>query len=166
MSVHEIEVEVNGRSIRGTVPGRLTLVDYLREWLGLVGTNVGCAHGACGCCTVLLDGQPIRSCLFLAVQADRRSVMTIEGLNGTDGGLHPLQEAFWSEHGLQCGYCTPGMIVASLALLRETPNPEEQDIRSALSGNICRCTGYSQIVEAVQLAARNLHAAGNRRAAK
>jgi carbon-monoxide dehydrogenase small subunit len=166
VSAHEIEVEVNGRPIRSTVPGRLTLVDYLREWLGLAGTNVGCAHGACGCCTVLLDEQPIRSCLFFAVQADRRSVTTIEGLTDTDGNLHPLQEAFWSEHGLQCGYCTPGMIVASFALLREKPDPEEQDIDSALSGNICRCTGYTQIVEAVKVGARNLRAPGDPKAAK
>jgi len=140
------------------VPGRLTLVDYLRDQLGFVGTNVGCEHGVCGCCTVLLDGQPIRSCLFFAVQADRRTVTTIERLNGQEGGLHPLQAAFWAKHGLQCGFCTPGMIMAAFALLQESTGPTEQEIRKALSGNICRCTGYAQIVEAVQLAARTLYA--------
>lgn len=153
VSVHEIKVGVNTQARCDTVPARLTLVDYLREQLDLTGTHVGCEHGSCGCCTVLLDGQPIRACLLFAVQADGHAVTTIEGLSQQDGGLNPVQEAFCTAHGLQCGFCTPGMIMATIALLEEDPDPTEQDVREALSGNICRCTGYTQILEAVQFAA-------------
>jgi carbon-monoxide dehydrogenase small subunit len=163
VSAHEIEVWVNAKKRRDTVSARMSLVDYLRDGLGLFGTHVGCEHGACGCCTVLLDGQPIRSCLFFAVQADNRAVTTVEGLNGPGGELSPVQEAFWDAHGLQCGYCTPGMIIATTALLKQNPDPTERDVREALSGNVCRCTGYEQIVEAVWLAADRM-ARGGRRA--
>ncbi len=135
------------------VEPRRLLVDFLRQDLGLTGTHVGCEHGVCGACTVLLDGLAVRSCLMLAIQAEGHELRTVEGLAGEDGGVHPLQEAFWENHGVQCGYCTPGMLMAAYGLLRENPAPTEQEIREALAGNLCRCTGYHQIVRSVQDAA-------------
>jgi aerobic carbon-monoxide dehydrogenase small subunit len=152
-----VTVEVNGQARSAEVEPRLLLVHFLRETLGLTGTHVGCDTTSCGACTVLLDGTPVKSCTFFAVQADRRRVTTVEGLMG-DGQLHPVQQGFKEEHGLQCGFCTPGMMLVSAALLEESPDPSEEEIRWALSGNICRCTGYVNIVKSVQWAARELHA--------
>uniref|UniRef100_A0A7C5VUT7 (2Fe-2S)-binding protein n=1 Tax=Thermomicrobium roseum TaxID=500 RepID=A0A7C5VUT7_THERO len=154
-----ITVTVNGRRISAVVEPRMTLADFLREELGLTGTKLGCEHGVCGSCTVLWDGAAVRSCLVLAAQADGATITTIEGL-ATDGTLHPVQEAFWEAHALQCGFCTPGMVLTAVALLAENPHPSEEEIREALSGNLCRCTGYQNIVRAVQLAARH-ERAGN-----
>jgi aerobic carbon-monoxide dehydrogenase small subunit len=150
-----ISVEVNGKKYTREVEPRLLLVHFLREELGLTGTNVGCETSLCGACTVLVDGASVKSCTQLAVQADGRSVTTIEGL-AKDGKLHPLQEGFWEMHGLQCGYCTPGMILASCNLLARNPRPSEDEIRKALKGNLCRCTGYHNIVKAVLHAADRL----------
>ena len=149
---HRIEVEVNGESHESEVEARLLLVHYLRDTLGLTGANIGCETSLCGSCTVLMDGQAVKACTQLAVQADGASITTIEGL-AQNGELHPLQEAFREEHGLQCGYCTPGMILTAEDLLRRNPDPSEQEIRDGLKGNICRCTGYHNIVKAVQRAA-------------
>ncbi len=149
---HPITVEVNGRSYEREVEPRLLLVHFLREVLGLTGTNVGCDTSLCGACTVLVDGAAVKSCTQLAVQADGASITTIEGLAG-NGGMHPLQQAFWDEHGLQCGFCTPGMILAAASLLETNPKPSEGEIREALKGNLCRCTGYHNIVKAVARAA-------------
>ncbi len=149
---HPITVEVNGRSYAREVEPRLLLVHFLREVLGLTGTNVGCDTSLCGACTVLVDGAAVKSCTQLAVQADGASITTIEGLAG-NGGMHPLQQAFWDEHGLQCGFCTPGMIMAAAGLLETHPKPSEREIREALKGNLCRCTGYHNIVKAVARAA-------------
>ena len=149
-----VTLTVNGRRRTAEVEPRLLLVHFLRENLGLTGTHVGCDTSSCGACTVHLDGQAVKSCTVLAVQADGGEVTTIEGL-GQAGVLHPLQEAFWENHGLQCGYCTPGMIMASADLLEHNPNPSEEEIRHALEGNLCRCTGYHNIVKAVQAAARS-----------
>ena len=151
--LHEIAVEVNGTRRAGRVPARLSLVDWLRDELRLTGTHVGCEHGVCGACSVLLDGEPVRACLMYAVQADGHRVTTVEGLAAPDGSLSPLQDAFCEAHGLQCGYCTPGMLIAAQALLTATPHPTEAQIREAIGGNLCRCTGYQQIVDAVRLAA-------------
>ncbi|MCH9054221.1 MAG: (2Fe-2S)-binding protein [Proteobacteria bacterium] len=159
MKAREISVTVNARRYRNEVPPRLTLLDYLREVLGLTGTHAGCEHGVCGACSVIFDGQPIRSCLMFAIQADGHEVETVEGLAGADGGLSPLQDAFWEAHALQCGYCTPGMLMASHALLRANPEPTEDEIKEAIGGNLCRCTGYRQIVEAVRLAAKRMRGA-------
>ncbi len=148
-----IQVVVNGRPHERSLEVRTSLADFLREDLDLTGTHVGCEHGVCGACTVLLDGDPIRSCLMLAVQVDGRSLTTVEGL-APDGGLHPLQEAFWAHHGLQCGYCTPGILLTAYAFLREHPAPTRGEIRKMLAGNLCRCTGYHFIVEAVYAAAQ------------
>jgi aerobic carbon-monoxide dehydrogenase small subunit len=150
-----IEVVVNGEPRRAEVENRLLLVHFLRSTLGLTGTHSGCDTSHCGACTVLLDGTPIKSCAFFAVQADGREVTTVEGLM-QGGELHPIQQAFADEHGLQCGFCTPGMMLASTALLAENAAPTEQEIRWALSGNVCRCTGYQNIVKAVQAAAGKL----------
>ena len=147
-----VRVDVNGETREHMIEPRLLLVHYLRDRVGLTGTHVGCDTSNCGACTVLLDGESVKSCTVLAVQADGASVTTIEGL-GREGDLHPLQEAFWSEHGLQCGYCTPGMIMAAADLLARNPNPSEEEIRKGLEGNLCRCTGYHNIVKAVQKAA-------------
>ena len=152
----EVSVTVNGRRYSRTVEPRLLLSDFLRHELRLTGTHVGCEHGVCGACTVLIDQQPARSCLMLAVQADGAEIMTVEGLAPSPDTLHPIQEAFWEAHGLQCGFCTPGFLMTSVALLRDTPRPTEEQIRVALSGNLCRCTGYQNIVNAVQLAAEKL----------
>jgi carbon-monoxide dehydrogenase small subunit len=148
-----IRVEVNGKAVERDVEPRLLLVHFLRDELGLTGTNVGCETSLCGACTVWMDGAAVKSCTQLAVQADGSSITTIEGL-ASDGRLHPMQQAFWEEHGLQCGYCTPGMVMAAAALLERHPDPSEGEIREALKGNICRCTGYHNIVRAVQRAAR------------
>lgn len=155
-----INVTVNGQRYTHEVEPRLLLVHFLRDVLGLTGTHVGCETSLCGACTVILDGQAVKSCTILAVQADGSEVLTIEGLE-KDGQLHPLQEGFWEEHGLQCGYCTPGMIMASYQLLQRTPNPTEEEIRHGLEGNLCRCTGYQHIVKAVQYAAARTRAAGS-----
>ena len=150
-----IRVCVNGIDYERVVESRLLLSDFLRESVGLTGTHVGCEHGICGCCTVMVDGLTARSCLMFAVQADGAEVTTIEGL--ADGGkLHPLQEAFWEHHGLQCGFCTPGMLFSALELLNENPRPTDQEIREGISGTICRCTGYYQIVQAVKAAAQKM----------
>ena len=150
----KVEVTVNGESRAADVEPRVLLVHFLRDELGLTGTHVGCDTTSCGACTVLLDGTPIKSCTFFAVQADGRAITTVEGL-AEGGTLHPVQEGFKAEHGLQCGFCTPGMMLVSAALLRENPDPSEEEIRWALSGNLCRCTGYQNIVKAVQWAAKN-----------
>jgi carbon-monoxide dehydrogenase small subunit len=154
-----IEVVVNGTSYRRSVEPRLLLSDFLRHELHLTGTHVGCEHGVCGACTVLVDEHPARSCLMLAVQADGARITTVEGLAQGGGSLHPIQQAFWDAHGLQCGFCTSGMLISSLALLRENAAPSDQEIREALSGNLCRCTGYQNIVKAVRLAATRMHGA-------
>jgi len=155
MSRHRIRVTVNGASREAEVDARLLLVHFLRDVLRLTGTHVGCATTHCGACTVLLDGAPVKSCTVLAVQADGREVMTVEGLE-KDGKLHPVQEGFWEMHGLQCGYCTPGMMMTSYALLQRNRSPTELEIRQAISGNLCRCTGYVNIVKAVEYAAEKL----------
>lgn len=150
-----VSVTVNGTTYERDVEPRLLLVHLLREELGLTGTHVGCETGYCGACTVIVDGKAVKSCTMLAVQADGSEVRTIEGLAG-DGELHPIQEGFWARHGLQCGYCTPGMIMTSTALLEGNPNPSEEEIRHGLEGNLCRCTGYHNIVRAVEYAAARL----------
>ena len=152
---HEITVTVNGEEHSLEVEPRLLLVHLLREKLALTGTHVGCDTTSCGACTVLVDGTPIKSCTHLAVQTDGREITTVEGL-APAGGLHPLQVGFKEEHGLQCGFCTPGMLLVTSVLLAENPDPSEEEIRWAISGNICRCTGYQNIVKAVQWAAQNM----------
>jgi carbon-monoxide dehydrogenase small subunit len=149
---HTIRVTVNGTLYERTVEPRLLLSDFIRGELGLTGTHVGCEHGVCGACTVLLDGKAVRSCLLLAVQADGHEVTTVEAL-GTPDQLHPIQEAFRETHGLQCGFCTPGILMTVLPFLEENPAPNESEVREALAGNLCRCTGYQHIVDAVLLAA-------------
>ena len=158
MNYISIEVKVNGKSYQRAIEPRLLLSDFLRHELNLTGTHVGCEHGSCGACTVLLDGQAVRSCIMFAVQANGHEITTVEGLtpNGDLNNLHPLQEAFREKHGLQCGYCTPGFLMTLIPFLAENPNPTDAQIRDALSGNICRCTGYQNIVEAVKLAADTL----------
>jgi carbon-monoxide dehydrogenase small subunit len=150
---HNISVTVNSKQYEQTVEPRLLLSDFLRHELGLTGTHVGCEHGVCGACTILFDGQPVRSCLLFAVQANGHEIGTVEGLASSNGDLHPIQQGFWQAHGLQCGFCTPGILMTLVPFLQENPNPTEQEIREALSGNLCRCTGYQHIVEAVKLAA-------------
>ena len=152
-----IVLEVNGRTYQRSVEPRLLLSDFLRHELRLTGTHVGCEHGVCGACTVLVNQQPARSCLMLAVQADGASIITVEGLSNGEQ-LHPVQQAFWDAHGLQCGFCTSGMLISTVALLRDRPRPSDREIREALSGNLCRCTGYQNIVKAVRLAAETLAA--------
>jgi len=148
----KIRVTINGTSYSHDVEPRLLLIHYLREVVGLTGSHVGCETSLCGACTVELNGKAVKSCTMFAVQADGASVVTVEGL-ATDGKLHPVQEAFWNEHGLQCGFCTPGMIMASKQILDRTPKPTEEEIRHGLEGNVCRCTGYQHIVNAVKAAA-------------
>lgn len=150
-----IHLTVNQKEYSRTVEPRLLLSDFLRHELGLTGTHVGCEHGVCGACTVLFDGESIRSCLLFAVQADGHSITTVEGL-ASDGGLHPIQQSFWEAHGLQCGYCTPGILMTLVPFLKQNPDPTEEQIRHALSGNLCRCTGYQHIVDAVRLAAQKM----------
>jgi len=149
-----IRVTVNGEEHEALVEPRRLLADFLREDLGLTGTHLGCEHGVCGACTVLLDGQTIRSCLLFAVQASGHQVLTVEALAAPDGTLHPIQHAFWTEHGLQCGFCTPGFLMTSYELLQSNPSPSDDEIRAAISGNLCRCTGYQNIVRAVRAAAQ------------
>tara|TARA_B100001105_G_C22388708_1_gene443315 strand:+ start:1429 stop:1914 length:486 start_codon:yes stop_codon:yes gene_type:complete len=156
MSDRKISLTLNGREISETVEPRLHLADFLRHTLGATGTHLGCEHGVCGACTVNVDGEAIRSCLMFAVQADGKNIITIEGISNTDDTLHPIQEAFRHHHGLQCGFCTSGMIITLDAFLKKHPNPTEVEIRSAISGNICRCTGYQSIVAAALEAAGNL----------
>ncbi len=151
-----VRLKVNGRAVSGEVEPRRSLADFLREDLDLTGTHLGCEHGVCGACTVLLGGEPVRSCLLLAVQADGAEVTTVEGLAPAGGPLHPVQEAFWDRHALQCGFCTPGMLLAAVALLRRNPRPSEAEIRLELSANLCMCTGYVNIIRGVQLAAERL----------
>jgi carbon-monoxide dehydrogenase small subunit len=153
---HAITVTVNGVASSRTVEARLLLSDFLRESLGLTGTHVGCAQGVCGACTILLNGEPVRSCLMFAVQADGHGITTVEGLAPSRGALSPLQQAFQDAHGLQCGYCTPGILMTVTAFLQDHPDPSEEAVRHALSGNLCRCTGYQHIVDAVMLAAFRL----------
>ena len=149
---HAVGVRVNGRAHARTVEARQSLADFLREDLALTGTHVGCEHGVCGACTVLLDGAPVRSCLVLAAQVDGAEIITVEGLAPETGGLHPLQEAFWAHHGLQCGFCTPGILLSAHAFLQENPAPSEAEIREVLAGHLCRCTGYEHIVRSIQAA--------------
>ena len=156
---HPVRLTVNGGSREGWAEPRTSLADFLRDELHLTGTHVGCEHGVCGACTVLLDGEPVRACLMLAVQAEGATVTTIEGLAPPSEGageppLHPVQQAFRDKHGLQCGFCTPGIVLATVAFLRDEPHPTREDIREMLAGNLCRCTGYHFIVEAVEQAAR------------
>ncbi len=158
MATHQIHVKINGAEHKAEVESRLLLVHLLRENLGMTGTHIGCDTTHCGACTVLLDGQPVKSCTVLAVQADGRDVMTVEGLE-QNGQLHPIQDGFWQEHGLQCGYCTPGMMITGYALLEKNSDPSELEIRQAISGNLCRCTGYTNIVKSVQHAAAKLRPA-------
>ncbi len=149
MPTQAISLTVNGKEQRGEVEPRLLLVHYLRDKLGLTGTHIGCDTSQCGACTVVLNGRAVKSCTVFAVQADGAEIMTIEGL-AQDGQLHPIQEGFWEEHGLQCGFCTPGMIMTSYDLLKNNPSPSEAEIREGIQGNLCRCTGYQNIVKAVQ----------------
>ena len=149
-----IEIAINGEQCRGEVEPRTLLSDFIRHTAGLTGTHVGCEHGVCGACTVQIDGETVRSCLMLAVQANGRSVLTVEGLAPGDAPLHPLQRAFHEHHALQCGFCTPGFLLTAEALLRERPDPSEREVREALAGNLCRCTGYEGIVNAVLDVAR------------
>ena len=153
MSAHRISLEVNGRRYEADVPARLTLADFLRERLDLTATHLGCEHGVCGACTVLLDGQTARSCILLAVQADGCRIRTLEGVAAGDE-LHPVQQAFWEKHGMQCGFCTPGFVMTTLELLDRSPEPTRDEIDRWLGGHLCRCTGYVKIVEAVEEAAR------------
>jgi carbon-monoxide dehydrogenase small subunit len=157
-NLFNVTVTVNGTKYERTVEPRLLLSDFLRHDLDLTGTHVGCEHGVCGACTVLLDGQPVRSCLMFAVQVNGHDILTVEGL-GTPDDLHPLQEAFWESHGVQCGFCTPGLLMTLVPFLKENPNPTEGEIRQAIAGNLCRCTGYQHIVDAVKLAAAKLSSA-------
>jgi carbon-monoxide dehydrogenase small subunit len=151
-----VRIVINGTEHRAEVEPRLLLVHFLREVVGLTGTHIGCETSLCGACTVLLDGMAVKSCTVLAVQADGRSVTTIEGLAASEN-LHPIQEAFWEEHGLQCGYCTPGMILCAHDLLQQNPSPTEEEIRDGIGGNLCRCTGYQHIVNAVKAASRKMN---------
>jgi carbon-monoxide dehydrogenase small subunit len=155
-----VALTVNGKRYEKEVEVRVTLADFIRHYLGLTGTHLGCEHGVCGACTILLDGQSARSCLMLAVQADGHELLTVEGIAPNEQELHPLQEAFRDNHGLQCGFCTPGMLTTLLEFLRDNPDPTEQEVRIALSGNLCRCTGYQGIVNAALDAAKRLQAAG------
>jgi carbon-monoxide dehydrogenase small subunit len=155
-----IQVKVNGESFQREVEPRMLLGDFLREELRLTGTHFGCEHGVCGACTVLVNGETVRSCLMFAVQADGAEITTVEGI-GTAERMHPLQQAFWDNHGLQCGFCTPGILMTSLELLKSNPQPNEQEVRLALSGNICRCTGYQNIVTSILDAAKRMRAGGH-----
>lgn len=158
MATYPITLTVNGESVSLAVEPRLLLVHLIRENLNLTGTHIGCDTTSCGACTVILDGKAVKSCTIFAVQANGRHIQTIEGL--ANGGLHPLQEGFWEKHGLQCGYCTPGMIMSAKAFLAKNPTPTDDEIRQAIAGNLCRCTGYVKIVEAIQYAAEKMQAQG------
>ena len=155
MAVHPITLRVNGREYSGQAEARKTLADFIREDCGLTGTHLGCEHGVCGACTILMDGEAVRSCLLFAVQAEGADLRTVEGLADGDR-LHPIQQAYWDHHALQCGFCTPGFLMTTVAFLRDNPRPTEREIREGLAGNLCRCTGYQNIVEAVAAAAEAL----------
>lgn len=156
MTTHRLTLTVNGETHSVDVSPRITLVDFLRETLRLTGTHTGCEHGVCGACSVMFNGKPIRSCLMFAVQAEGAEIITVEGLTPDAGSLSILQDSFWEKHALQCGFCTSGMLIAAQSLLSENSDPTEHDIREAIGGNLCRCTGYKQIVDAVKLAAERL----------
>ncbi len=157
MAERNIRLRVNGKTGEGIAEPRVTLLDFLRDTLYLTGTHMGCEHGICGACTVMFDGAPVRSCLIFAVQAEGHDITTVEGLADEAGDLSVLQDCFWETHALQCGYCTPGMLIAAQALLHRNSDPDDDEIRDAISGNLCRCTGYGQIVEAIRLAADRLN---------
>jgi carbon-monoxide dehydrogenase small subunit len=162
IDLHTVEATVNGTRYQREVEPRLLLSDFLRHELGLTGTHVGCEHGVCGACTILFDGEPVRSCIMLAVQVNGHEIQTVESLsNGTRDQLHPLQQAFWEAHGLQCGFCTPGFLMTLAPFIAENPDPTEHEIREAISGNLCRCTGYQNIVDAVLLAADKMRSDGD-----
>jgi len=156
---YAINLTVNGIKYEKEVEARKLLVDFIREDIGLTGTHIGCEHGQCGACTVVFNGKSLKSCLMFAVQADGAEILTVEGL-AKDEKLHPIQEAFWENHGLQCGYCTPGVLMSSYVLLKENPQPSEEDIREGISGNICRCTGYVNIVKAIKEASKKIEGVG------
>jgi carbon-monoxide dehydrogenase small subunit len=156
---HQVTLTVNGQQRSGQVEARTLLVHFIREQLGLTGTHIGCDTSQCGACTIMMDGLAVKSCTLLAVQADGANILTIEGL-AKDGQLHPIQEGFWEEHGLQCGFCTPGMIMAAYDLLQRNANPSEAEIRHAIDGNLCRCTGYQHIVKSIQYAANKMSGQG------
>jgi carbon-monoxide dehydrogenase small subunit len=156
MQSFPVTITVNDKEYKRDVEPRLLLSDFLRHELGLTGTHVGCEHGVCGACTILFDGESMRSCLIFAVQADGHNITTVEGLAKGKDDLHPIQQAFWEAHGLQCGYCTPGILMTLVPFLKQNPNPTEDEIRHAISGNLCRCTGYQHIVDAVKLAAEKM----------
>jgi len=158
----KVECKINGKAYSGMVEPRTLLVHFLRDELNLTGTHIGCDTGHCGACTIMMNGKTVKSCMVLAVQANRAELMTVEGLAEGEK-LHPLQEAFWENHGLQCGYCTPGMLMSSLFLLQRNPDPSEHDIRRAIEGNLCRCTGYVNIVKSVKAAAKMMNENGKRR---
>jgi carbon-monoxide dehydrogenase small subunit len=162
MSEHPIRLTVNGVEHEAVVPARLTLADLLRERLDLTATHLGCEHGVCGACTVLVDDDPARACITLAVQADGADVRTLEGVAADDGSLHPIQQAFWERHGMQCGFCTPGIVMSLVELLERNPRPDREDILETLGGHLCRCTGYVKILEAVDEAVDRLAAEANR----
>jgi carbon-monoxide dehydrogenase small subunit len=162
VSKRDICITINGREYRGEAEPRKLLVDFIRDDLGLTGTHVGCEHGVCGACTVLLDNEPVRSCLIFAVQANGAQLRTVEGLAPNATELHPLQQSFWELHGLQCGFCTPGILLTAEAFLKENPDPSEEEIRDWISGNLCRCTGYQNIVAAIQDAAKKLSSVQNK----
>ncbi|MEH7253602.1 (2Fe-2S)-binding protein [Neobacillus niacini] len=155
-SLHTVTLKVNKKVYEVQVEPRMLLSDMLRDELRLTGTHVGCEHGVCGACTVIMDGRPVRSCLVFGVQADQTEIMTVEGLEGENGELHPLQNGFWEKHGLQCGFCTPGMLISASHFLENNPDPTREEIREAISGNLCRCTGYQGIVDAVEMAAKEM----------
>ncbi|MBP1154469.1 (2Fe-2S)-binding protein [Paenibacillus sp. PvR098] len=155
-NLNNITVTVNGKEHSLSVEPRMLLSDVLRDELGLTGTHVGCEHGICGACTVMMDERPVRSCLVFGVQANQAKILTVEGLSNADGTLHPLQEAFREKHGLQCGFCTPGFLISACHFLEENPHPSREEIREGISGNLCRCTGYQNIVDAVEMAAEML----------
>ncbi|UYN91336.1 MAG: (2Fe-2S)-binding protein [Anaerolineales bacterium] len=154
---YPITVTINGKTIEKQVEPRMLLADFIRHEAGLTGTHVGCEHGVCGACTVLFDGKPVRSCIMLAVQANGHELTTVEGLAESEDKLHPIQNAFWEAHGLQCGFCTPGILMTLVPFLEENKNPNEAEVREAISGNLCRCTGYQHIVDATILAAKKLN---------
>ena len=156
MSTHTVRLTVNGQRHEAEVPARLTLADFLRERLDLTATHLGCEHGVCGACTVLLNGETARSCIMLAVQADGGEILTLEGVAPDGGELHPVQQAFWDRHGMQCGFCTSGFVLSTIELLEQHPQPSREQIGEALGGHLCRCTGYVKIVEAVEQAAREM----------
>ena len=155
MNTVEINLVVNGKSKKASVQARLLLSDFVRQDLSLPGTHVGCEHGVCGCCTILVNDEPVRSCLMFAAQADGCEITTVESL-GKANSLHPIQEAFWEEHGLQCGFCTPGMLMIALDLLKKNPSPTEEEVREVVSDNLCRCTGYQNIVNSIMKAAAKM----------